>query len=138
MKEIINISIVIISCCIIIYLIYNQVSEYYKQTDPMITELKNKIRVIFPDIDNLKMFEGKKSYTINKQKVYICLKDENGKYYNINNLIYVTIHELSHVLNDEIGHTPKFYNIFEELLEEAAKKGIYDPTIQMPSDYCQY
>ena len=39
-----------------------------------------------------------------KQKVYLCLKDENNEYYNDNMLIYVALHELAHVLCDEIGH----------------------------------
>ena len=45
----------------------------------------------------------------------MCLKDKNGKYYDDNMLNYVALHELAHVLCDEIGHTDKFYAIFDEL-----------------------
>ena len=51
-------------------------------------------------------------------------------------LMYVAIHELGHVLCDEIGHTPKFHRIFRELLEKAENLKIYDPNIPIVMNYC--
>jgi hypothetical protein len=118
-------------------IIYRQVNEFYNQLDPVLITVKNSVQQIEPRIsENLQFFEGDKSYTINKKKIYLCLKDENGEYYDMNMLIYVAIHELSHVLCDEIGHTPKFHQIFQKNLEKAIQLGIYDPSKPIIQNYC--
>ena len=54
-------------------------------------------------------------------------------------LLYVTLHELAHVVNKEdIGHTAAFYDRFDELLQKAEEIGLYDPTQKVISNYCQY
>lgn len=122
---------------LIIYLIVNQISEMYAQQDPILEKIKNHIAPLYPDVvSSLKFFEGNKSYTINKRKIYLCLRDENQEYYDYNMLIYVALHELSHVMCDEIGHTPKFHSIFREVLKKAAGMGIYDPEKPIIMDYC--
>ena len=50
--------------------------------------------------------------------------------------MYVAIHELAHVLCDEIGHTEKFYEIFNNLLDKAENLNIYDSDIPIISNYC--
>jgi hypothetical protein len=123
---------------IISFFIYTQITEFYAMNEPKILEIKEKLRKVHPRVDSLDFFAGNKSYTINKQKVYLCLKDENGKYYEMNMLIYVALHELAHVLCDEIGHTDKFKRIFEDLLIDAENKGIYNPNTPPILDYCNY
>ena len=71
--------------------------------DPKIDELKNKLSLVHPESKKLTFYNDKKSYTINKKKVHLCIKDENGNYYNDNMLVYVSLHELAHVLCDEVG-----------------------------------
>jgi len=66
------------------------------------------------------------------------LRDENNEYYNENMLIYVTLHEVAHAICDEIGHTQKFHEIFESLLDRAYNMGIYNPSIPIIQDYCQH
>ena len=69
------------------------------------------------------------SYAVNKNEIYILVYDnERQEYYDENTLIHVILHELAHVLCDEIGHTEKYYKIFNELLSEAISMNIYDPT----------
>jgi len=123
---------------IISFFIYTQITEYYAMNEPKILEIKEKLRKVNPRVDSLEFFAGNKSYTINKQKVYLCLKDEKGEYYDMNMLIYVALHELAHVLCDEIGHTDKFKRIFEDLLIDAEKKDIYDSNTPPRMDYCNY
>jgi predicted metal-dependent hydrolase len=53
-------------------------------------------------------------------------------------LIFVAIHELAHVLCDEIGHTKKFEDIFHKLLQEAIEKKLYDPSFEPIRNYCEY
>jgi hypothetical protein len=121
---------------ILISVIKTRVTEYYEQIDPMLVRIKETLIPLHPCVSSLKFYEGKKSYTINKKKIYLCLKDENGEYYDFNMLMYVSIHELSHVICDEIGHTQKFHRIFRNMLELAEQKNIYDSSIPIIKNYC--
>jgi hypothetical protein len=113
--------------------------EEFKKEDPMLYKIRNKMRPLQPEmVDHIILLEDTKSYTINKKKVYLCLKDENGEYYDDNMLMFVAIHELAHVLCDEIGHTDKFQNIFQDLLNKAADLEIYDPSVAPIQNYCEY
>lgn len=144
--------IVFLFILLLTWLIYNQIVECYTQSDPMIKDLRSSIEELLNneekftgyleplnDKDILKQIsihKGNKSYTINKTKIYLCLFDENGQYYNKNMLIYVLLHEISHCICNEIGHTEKFYQIFDELLTYATNKNIYNPSIPIISNYC--
>ena len=137
----------------IIWLVIMQIEEYKLQDDPKLFELKQKISPLFNKkdyngllegmnngnlLDKISLYKGDKSYTINKQKIFLCLRDENGSYYDDMMLLYVLLHELSHVLCDEVGHTEKFHEIFDQILAEANKQGIYDNSYSIIQDYCQY
>ena len=105
----------------------------------MIKELKDTLSVIFPHIKDIKIYESEgKSYTINKEKVYLCLKDENNEYYNKNMLLYVLLHEYAHVLNKSVGHNEEFQEIFDNVLDKAIQAGIYNPAIPTIDDYCNH
>ena len=137
-----------------ILIIYGQIYEHYCQNDEKLKEIKIVLEKFFArpkkwegylEVLNKKnimkeitLYRGEKSYTINKEKVYICLKDPKGEYYDDNTLYYVIAHEISHAICDEIGHTPKFYQIFGELLELMAADGIYNKKIPMTTDYCTH
>ena len=131
--------IVILLICGIIWWISNSVIEHHLQNDPMLFKLKEILDPLHPDVKNLKLYKGKKSYTINKKKIYLCLKDEKNEYYSTNMLIYVLLHEFSHYLNkDDIGHTEKFHKIFDDLIEKADSMGIYDASIPPIENYCNH
>jgi hypothetical protein len=125
---------------ILIIVIYTMtyLKEQYQQSDPKLFEIKDKLKMLDPRANKLRIFEDDKSYTINKKRVYMCLRDENDNYYPMNMLMYVAIHELAHVLCNEVGHTPKFQTIFKQLLTKAETLGIYDPKIPVIRDYCGY
>ena len=134
------------------FIINKQLKEHYDQDDPKLKEIKEKFHTFFSQdinwenpLDMLNhrdvmkettLYKGTKSYTINKEKVYICLKDEKGSYYDTNMLVYVLAHEYSHVLSDSIGHTEEFHTIFEKLLIKLAEDGFYDPNLPIEKDYC--
>lgn len=129
----------------ILYSIFNEIRDNYedKQEDDYTKELIKEIRTIDPSVDrivdNLKFFDGgNRSYTINKKYVHLCKVDANGEMYNKNQLVLVLIHEISHALCDEVGHTQKFNQILENLLEKASAKGVYNPNIKSIPDYCSY
>lgn len=123
---------------IIIYFLFCHfnIIETFKSRDPILHEIQSQLSTLDPKFQKVELYEGDKSYTINKKKVYICLKDKNGRYYNRNMLVYVTLHEYAHMLCDEIGHTDKFYKIFEKLLQKATNAGLYNPNISPVVNYC--
>lgn len=124
---------------ILVIIICRQVKEYHMQDDPMLTTLKQVLLPVHPIISKLKLYKGDKSYTINKEKIFLCLQDENKNYYPLNHLIYVLLHEVAHQLNqDDVGHTDKFYAKFDELLDRATALGVYNPSIPIVQNYCNY
>lgn len=80
------------------------------------------------------------SYTINKgEKIIICLSNrKTDKIYDLNLLVYVLIHELSHIINSDYGHGDKFKSIFAQLVKYAVDIGIYDYENykEKPKEYC--
>jgi hypothetical protein len=123
--------------CLISWLIYRQVEDYSSPQD-LIETLRTNLKVVHPGIADIPIKKGEKSYTINKRKIYLCLEDENGDYYDENMLTYVLLHEFAHVLCDEQHHTDKFYRIFDDLLDRATHAGVYDPNKPIITDYCEY
>lgn len=157
MKDVIRYLCYLLSIILVILLclaIFKQVENYEKQDDPELNKLKDIFYNFFNQekywtgnlsmlnnrniMNEINLYKGSKSYTINKQNIYMCLKDENGSYYPQNMLIYVLAHEFAHVLCNSIGHTEEFHNIFDELMAELIKDGIYDPKEEIILNYCEH
>ena len=151
-----NVSLILIGIIVIVssYFIYRQLKEFYTEDDSKLDELKKILQQLFPQnekysgvleplnnrdiLSEISLRKGEKSFTINKTKIFLCLKDKKDEYYNNNMLIYVLLHEIAHCLCDEIGHTEKFHNIFNALLERATKMKIFDPKKSIDKNYCNY
>lgn len=67
------------------------------------------------------------SYSVNKgEELVFCLRSKKtNKIHDINELMYVAIHEIAHIGCPEIGHTQLFKKINTFLLEQSLKKGLY-------------
>jgi|UniRef100_A0A6C0KZY5 hypothetical protein len=81
------------------------------------------------------------SYSVNKgEKVYMCLRqrDEKEAIVDDNILIFVALHEMSHIGTVSIGHTREFWNHFAWLLEKAEEVKIYQyqDFAAHPVEYC--
>jgi hypothetical protein len=82
------------------------------------------------------------AYSENKgEKIAFCLnknKENNSKLIDVNTLMFVAIHELSHIMTLSIGHKPEFWENFKLLIENAKEIGIYDPVDykKKPENYC--
>lgn len=88
-------------------------------------------------LNNVTIVEDNESYTINKRVIHLCTKSpRNGEYYDKNTLMFVVLHELSHVICDDIGHTDKFLQINRAILNFAIKNGYYDPSKPFVENYC--
>jgi len=131
---------------IVIYAIFycNKI-QYIEKHKPIIKKIRENLSKLKPlldpierkKIDDIKISPGIRSYTENKNDVFLCLEEpKTKKYYELNMLMYVTLHELAHIFCDEIGHTDKYKAIFKKILKMAEQVGIYDPNIELPKKYC--
>ena len=60
-----------------------------------------------------------RTYTMNKQKIYMVLEKPNGERFNRDTLLFVLLHEIAHILSPDEHHTKDFYRI-EKRLHSAA------------------
>lgn len=95
--------------------------KYYEY----IKNIKNKL-------DNLYVCENPldnnyTSYTVNKgEKIVLCIRDKKTKkLQDINDILYVAIHEISHIGCPEYGHTNIFNEINYYILKKAVDFNIY-------------
>jgi predicted metal-dependent hydrolase len=65
-------------------------------------------------------------------------KGDNEQLIDENTLMFVAIHELSHVATKSIGHKSEFWENFKFLLEKAKEAGIHNPVDykKEPQEYC--
>lgn len=74
------------------------------------------------------------------EKLAFCLDTEKngGKLIDENTLMFVGIHEISHIATESVGHTNEFWSNFKFLLEEAERMNIYKPVDykKQPQKYC--
>jgi len=82
------------------------------------------------------MSEGSRSYTENKRRVVLCLRKSPDEFYSWNSLMFVVLHEVAHVICDELHHTAKFHSINRALMRRAERLGYYNPKIPFESSYC--
>jgi len=121
-------------------LLVKYVSEKYPD-NPMVQQLVDgfnpqKVVEILPTSEYT-------AYSENKgEKIAFCLNPEKkGDADNLidpHTLMFVAIHELSHVGTVSIGHKQEFWENFKFLLENAKEAGIHEPTDykKKPKQYC--
>jgi hypothetical protein len=81
------------------------------------------------------------SYSENKgEKIVLCLRDKKAPYPLVdkNTLLFVTLHEMGHLMTASNGHTSEFWSNFRRLLTDAQKIGIYSAVnyARTPAEYC--
>jgi hypothetical protein len=116
-----------------------------KVIDRMRVKYKNsdKIDILFLEAnydetvieENVASVTGNTSYVVNKgDLIKLCLREaQSGKIHDINTLVFVSLHELSHMVDKNWGHTKTFWAIFQDVLETAVELDLY-----MPVDYRKY
>jgi predicted metal-dependent hydrolase len=116
----------------------------YKEFKPYILQLKEKIKdVVIKESASNTVYT---SYTVNKgEQIIFCIRSKSlsnmlntNNIHDINLIMYVALHEISHVACPEYNHTPLFKKIFKFICEEAIEMGIYNK-IEFsisPKEYC--
>lgn len=109
-------------------------NEYYKY----VKRLKDKLNEI-TFTENIDEFNAT-SYSVNKgDKLVVCLRSrETNKIHDINTIMYVILHEISHVMCPEYGHGELFQKIFKYVAQQAVNVGVYEYVdySKNPTEYC--
>lgn len=112
--------------------------DKYPQFKPYISQFCDRIsKVVLKENSPNGKFT---SYTVNKGDVIaICLRSRiTRELHDINLIMYVVLHELSHVACPEIDHTDLFKKIFVFYLQIASMLDIYNHVDYQinPKEYC--
>jgi hypothetical protein len=116
----------------------NKVNIY---RDPMVFKLKNDLMKVDSRVQYINFYASDDSFTEDKKRIYLCLKDKDGNYYKYNDLIYVSLHELAHAFSNTVDYdhtSPEFINNFNYLINRAVEVGIYDPSQTFTDNYCKH
>lgn len=107
---------------------------------PMITEIKRRLNLIDPSFGKIPIRTGNKSYTEDKSAITLCISDpDTHQLYDINTMMYVALHEVSHVITKASGddsHKDEFKENFSNLLRQASNFRVYDASVAVPEAYC--
>ena len=80
------------------------------------------------------------SYSVNKgEEIVFCLRSKKTKQlHTIDMMMYVALHEISHLACPEIGHTPLFKKIFAFIVNKAIELKLYNKIDfeSHPEEYC--
>lgn len=132
------------------------VADLLANTTVKLKKLVKHLKQKYPQRDNVKRlytnFDPKKiyetlptstytAYSENKgEKIAFCVNTtKNGnKLIDDNTLMFVALHEISHIATKSVGHTQEFWENFKFLIKEAKQINIYNPINykEKPQEYC--
>lgn len=81
------------------------------------------------------------SFNVNKgEDISLCLRNYNQPhiFHQMNDIMFVSIHELAHSCNESYGHDDKFWKLFRILIENSLEIGIFKDVNykREPVNYC--
>lgn len=116
--------------------------DYLNKKHPDKQFVKRLVKNFNPDeISEGSPTSGYTSYTINKGKMILCIRQKDKKKTLItdrNLLRYVVFHELAHIASKSVGHNDEFWKTFKFILEEAMQANLYQKVDYAvnPQPYC--
>ena len=126
--------------------IYKLTNYLYENRNTKYVSDKSYIEQLNDRIKNVVVLESTEdsvytSYSINKgEQIVFCLRSRKIKnqMHKFNLLMYVVLHEMSHVACPEYGHTPLFKKIFAFITVIAIEQGFYQKIdfANDPTEYC--
>ena len=126
-----------------IYILRNNLIENksnYPEFTTYIDRLYNNLRPGYTQVYETEPGSEYTSYSVNKgEELVFCLRSkEDNKLHHINLMMYVALHEISHVACPEIGHTPLFKKIFAFFTNKASDLNLYKiiDYADNPREYC--
>ena len=122
------------------------ITNYLYQNIGSYDEYQQYIIQLHDRIKNVVVIESSEdsvytSYSVNKgEQIVFCLRSRKIKnqIHKFNLLMYVVLHEISHVACPEYGHTPLFTKIFAFITTVATQIGLYQKINfeYLPTEYC--
>lgn len=123
---------------IVLHFIDHLVQKY--PSDPRVHRIKTKYNPKVITEGNPFNDENSTSYSISKgeQMVWCVRSKKDKKIHDKNLLMFVILHELSHVASVSYGHNAEFLKNFQFILREAIDEGIYvrQNFFAKPAEYC--
>lgn len=119
-----------------------QLVKYMNDTHPNDTRVKKLVAGFNPKTISETLPTSKlTAYSENKgEKIAFCLNTtkEGDTLIDPNTLMFVAIHELSHIMTTSIGHKQDFWQNFKFLLENSKESNIYIPVDykKKSTEYC--
>jgi hypothetical protein len=133
-------------------------SDLLAKTTVNLTKVVKHLENSYPEQENVKFlvknFNPKKikeilptseytAYSENKgEKIAFCLNKQNKQdvdnLIDENTLMFVALHELSHLATKSVGHNDEFWSNFKFIIQESEKIGVYKPVDYKnnKTDYC--
>tara|TARA_B110000977_G_C11069873_1_gene489201 strand:- start:1157 stop:1729 length:573 start_codon:yes stop_codon:yes gene_type:complete len=84
-------------------------------------------------------YRNEAAYSVNKgERIGICLRNKKGSVENENNMMFVLLHELSHIMTKNYAHDEEFWKNFALLLRAATECNVYTYINyeKNPTTYC--
>lgn len=80
-----------------------------------------------------------KTFVKDKRRIYLVLRSPTtGEMYDYSTLLSVAIHELAHIMCNDVNHTSHFYTLENVFLQRANEAGLLPNNFQVNPDYpCQ-
>lgn len=96
-----------------------------KEMFEYVQKIHNKLQTV--EIQETPADSKYTSYSVNKGEILVfCIRSkETFKIHNLNELLYVAIHEIAHIGCPEVGHTELFFKINRYLIKKAMEYNIY-------------
>jgi len=114
--------------------------SYFRQEDSMTPDITRLCDKYNPD-QLSETLPGSKytSYSVNKgEQISLCIRHSDNTFIDDNTILFVLLHELSHIMTISVGHTKEFWDNMKYLLEMGEIIRIYKPVdySKHPVDYC--
>lgn len=131
-------TITIILAFVLAILLCMVITTWWRRSDPYIEQIRNSLVPVDPLFAQVPIERATSSYT-DKNVIYLCSQDKDGKRYDANTLRNVLIHELAHVKSnsfDPTHNSKEFKQNEADLLARARQMGLWNPAQRVPCNYC--
>jgi Zn-dependent protease with chaperone function len=66
------------------------------------------------------------AYNVNKgENIFVCVHDEHNKLNTLNELFFVVMHEMAHIMTRDFEHNDEFWESFRLLIRTATKRKLF-------------
>jgi len=122
----------------IVDILNNKKNSDYKEFEKYINQLSERANNVV--ISETAGNSSYTSYSVNKgEELVFCLRSKHdNNMHNMNILMYVVLHEISHIACPEYGHTNLFKKIFAFITDVAISHNMYNKIDfdKDPKEYC--